>query len=196
MTTIIIALAIAASIALQLLLIPLAAAAAATTTNQITAKAATIIDNNTTTLGKPFLIEQVKPTGEKEVMLNGTQAIMITFAGKGTINDMNFTQPEGKGLVIPISKEISKFQGEGIIVLDKPAGGAGTTITTTGSISFKVYEVDHANPNGTMNGSGAVFFGSNGTGILKPFNNAVGIFKDVEGKDETSLIKVWNWPAK
>lgn len=154
-----------------------------------TAIAALSSDNDTIKLDKPFIIENVKPSG-REVIINGGQALMVTFIGNGTINGMNFTQPKGQALITPISNEILRAQGQGVIITNEGAEGK-----SSGAASFKFNEIDHANPDGSTNGSGAVFFDSNATGTLKSVDNSVGVFKDMENKDGTSLIKVWNWPA-
>jgi hypothetical protein len=103
---------------------------------------------------------------------------------------MNFTQAKGQAFITPLSTEILRAQGEGLIVTNERGGGG----KSSGAASFKFNEIDHANPNGSTNGSGAVFFDSNATGNLKSVRNSVGVFKDMENKNGTSLIKVWNWP--
>ena len=46
---------------------------------------------------------------------------------------------------------------------------------------------------GTMRGSGATVFNANATGKMAFLSNTVAIFKEVQNKDGSAVIRAWEW---
>jgi hypothetical protein len=145
----------------------------------------TTTTNNNITLGNPFYIEYDKITSQRPVVIQGgLHAIGVTFSGNGTVKGMSFTQIGGRALIIPISKDTADIIGNGVI----------TANDGNGNSTFGFREISHANAaDGTMRGSGATIFNANATGKMAFLSNTVAIFKEVQNKDGSAVIRAWEW---
>jgi hypothetical protein len=154
----------------------------------------TTTTNKAIILGNPFYIEYVKTIRQQPLVLNtGLHAIGVIFIGKGTVNGTKFVQPEGRAIIIPLSKGIADIVGGGLIK---------TTAEKAGNATFNFREIAHYNPstrlsqvtgNQVMQGTGAAIFNSNATGDLSSLGNTVIMFKDQGNPNGISTIKGWEW---
>jgi hypothetical protein len=129
----------------------------------------------TATLGEPYLVEEGKITGQKELGPNRTQ---FTYTANGTMNGIEVTDT---GEFVSISK------GE-------PAPGLMTTkngvITTKDGETANYTGIDVGN---FTDYQGASAYSTNSTGKLSFLNNMLGIYKGETEETGNFLLREWHW---
>ena len=130
----------------------------------------------TATLGKPYLVEEGKITGQKELGPNRTQ---FTYTANGTMNGS--TEVTDTGEFVSISK------GE-------PAPGLMTTkngvMTTKDGETANYTGIDVGN---FTDYQGASAYSTNSTGKLSFLNNMLGIYKGETEETGNFLLREWHW---
>jgi hypothetical protein len=129
----------------------------------------------TAKLGEPYLVEEGKITGQKELGPNRTQ---FTYTANGTMNGIEVTDT---GEFVSISK------GE-------PAPGLMTTkngvITTKDGETANYTGIDVGN---FTDYQGASAYSTNSTGKLSFLNNMLGIYKGETEETGNFLLREWHW---
>ena len=128
------------------------------------------------TLGEPYLVEEGKITGQKELGPNRTQ---FTYTANGTMN--------GSTEVTDTGKFVSISKGE-------PAPGLMTTkngvITTKDGETANYTGIDVGN---FTDYQGASAYSTNSTGELSFLNNMLGIYKGETEETGNFLLREWHW---
>lgn len=135
----------------------------------------------TLTLGEPFLVEQGKTTGQKEIGPNRTE---YTYSANGTLNGTIEVTDTGKYVSISKGNNVTFDLGEGVIATKDGREMANYTLI----------EVDNVTQDGKLVFRGAVVYSTNSTGNLSFLDNTVAIFKgegDITTGDFTSTE--WEW---
>jgi hypothetical protein len=152
-----------------------------TTTNDGAANSASI-NIGTITIGEPFFKQDDKRISQKAVIINGTHASEVSFAGSGRTNGISFTDT-GKALVVPKGGGVTYIQGRALI----------KTNVTDEKATYTFLEIGKSGADGTLKASGAAFFGSDATGKLAFLNNTVAIYKDQIDKAGNGKVIAWRW---
>jgi hypothetical protein len=152
-----------------------------TTTNTGAANSASI-NIATVTIGEPFYKQDDKRTSQKAVVINGTHASEVSFAGTGRTNGISFTDTS-KALVVPRGRGVIYIQGRALI----------RTNVTGEKAMYTFLEIGKSNADGTLGASGAAFFGPDATGKLAFLNNTVAIYKDQIDKAGNGKVIAWRW---
>ena len=152
-----------------------------TTRNAVAANSASI-NIVTDTIGEPFYKQDDKRTNQKTVVINGTHASEVSFAGTGRANGIGFTDT-GKALVIPKGGGVIYIQGRALI----------RTNVTGENATYTFLEIGKSGADGMLRASGAAFFGSNATGKLAFLKNTVAIYKDQIDKAGNGKVIAWRW---
>jgi len=192
--------ALAISISISLILSIFAAVTSQINHQQAMAAAST--SNNTTmaamsvapVLGYPIFLEHDKATSQKQVVINGTNGIIVGFSGNGTIKDIDFTDV-GTALITFRPNGYGDVKGQAVITTtaDKAGGGSnGTTARENATVTF--YTTGRQDANGTVNSNGAAFFHTNSTtGRLASIDNLVVVFRDQVDKAGNDVTIGWEW---
>jgi hypothetical protein len=166
------------------------AMAAASTSNNTTMAAMSV----TPVLGDPIFLEHDKATSQKQVVINGTNGIIVDFSGNGTIKGIDFTDV-GTALITFRPNGYGDVKGQAVITTtaDKAGGGSnGTTARDNATVTF--YATGRQDANGTVNSNGAAFFHTNSTtGRLASIDNLVVVFRDQVDKAGNDVTIGWEW---
>jgi hypothetical protein len=139
-------------------------------------------DAQTLTLGEPFLVENGKTTGQKEI---GPDRTEYTYSANGTLNGNIEITDTGKYVAISKGNNVTLDLGQGVIA------------TRDGSemANYTLIEVDNVTQDGRLEFRGAVVYSTNSTGNLSFLDNAVSILKG-EGDITTGNFTTTEWELK
>ena len=139
-------------------------------------------DAQTPTLGEPFLIENGKTTGQREI---GPDRTEYTYSANGTLNGSIEITDTGKYVSISKGNNVYFDQGQGVIA------------TKDGSemANYTLIEVDNVTQDGKLVFRGAVVYNTNSTGVLSFLNNTVSILKG-EGDSTTGDFTTTEWELR
>jgi hypothetical protein len=181
-----------AAAAVSLLLVQSASATDVTTTTVggegETTSAITAINNNSNvTLGNLFYDAQGIEANENPI--NDTY-IVISY-----VDNVTLMPPNATGVVINATETgnftlniqpngLSVEQGQGFLMTEDGAEEENATATFV--------SLSRTDPEGTVSGTGVVFFSTNSTGQLAFLNNMIGIAQ-IEVSQEGSTVKIWEW---
>jgi hypothetical protein len=198
------------SVAIMILLV----AAAATTTTTTTAYSTTTAPlsagggeqeavSSTTTntnnnvsnalLGSLFLIVEfertsVNPINETYIQTTGVSNLTIIPQNATTKTTINATLTSNATVNILTNGPVL-YQGQSLIVTEGDDDG-GTAEQENATTTF--VDISRMNPDGTVVGTGVVFFSTNSTGQLAFLDNMVGI-SQTEFSPGGGTIRMWEW---
>jgi hypothetical protein len=196
------------SVAIMILLV--AAAATTTTTAYCTTTAplsagggeqeavsstTTNANNNVSNalLGSLFLVVEfertsVNPVNETYIESTGVSNLTIIPQNTTTTTTINATLTSNATVNILTNGPVL-YQGQSLIVTEGDDGG-GTAEQENATTTF--VDISRMNPDGTVVGTGVVFFSTNSTGQLAFLDNMVGI-SQTEFSPEGGTIRMWEW---
>jgi hypothetical protein len=196
------------SVAIMILLV---AAAATTTTAYSSSTTAPLsagggeqeaVSSTTTTtnnnvsnalLGSLFLVVEfertsVNPVNETYIETTGVSNLTIIPQNATTTTTINATLTSNATVNI-LTNGLVLYQGQSLIVTEGDDGG-GTAEQENATTAF--VDISRTNPDGTVVGTGVVFFSTNSTGQLAFLDNMVGI-SQTEFSTEGGTIRMWEW---
>jgi hypothetical protein len=146
-------------------------------------------------LGNPIFSEHYKITGQKQVIINGSNGLSLASSGNGTIKGINFTDV-GTGLVTFRPDGYGDFKGHGIITIGATGkdGGGGNGTSASEKATYTIYATGRQDANGTVRDNGIAFFHTNSTtGKLASIDNLVVVFRDQGDKAGNGMTMGWEW---
>ena len=154
-----------------------------------------IITNSTTanlTLGNPQIVytEYGKTTNMIPFVVNGTHGFRLSFAGSGTVQNINVTD-DGKAISIPRADGSIFSRGVGVLTANS------SSITANGSSSkaiaaFGFLGTGHYGSDGKLRDFGLVYF-LNANGNLGFLKGIAGVYKDQIDKIGNAVTRLWLW---
>jgi hypothetical protein len=129
----------------------------------------------TVTLGEPYLVEEGKVTGQKEIGPNITQ---YTFTANGTMNGNIQVTDTGEFVSIPNKGDNLTTTKNGVITTKDGTETADYTSIDVGN--FTDYQ-------------GASAHSTNPTGKLSFLNNMLGIYKGETEENGNFVLREWHW---
>ena len=126
------------------------------------------------TLGKPFLVEEGKITGQKSIGPNRT---LFTFTTNGTLNDNIEVTNTGEAMTYSRGNNLGFDKGQGIISTND-----GSEIA-----NYTLIAVENMTRGGNLAFQGAMVYSTNSTGELSILDNTLSVFKGEVGPNLDSL---------
>jgi hypothetical protein len=144
-------------------------------------------------LGNLFLIEEfettsVNPINETYIVVSTVSNVTIIPSNATTTTAINGTETINVTVNI-LPNGLALYQGQSLIVTegDDDDGAAEQENATSTFV-----DISRTNPDGTVVGTGIVFFSTNSTGQLAFLDNIVGISQS-EFSSEGGTIRTWEW---
>jgi hypothetical protein len=133
------------------------------------------------TLGKPFLVEEGKITGQKSIGPNRT---LFTFTTNGTLNDNIEVTNTGEAMTYSRGNNLGFDKGQGIISTND-----GSEIA-----NYTLIAVENMTRGGNLAFQGAMVYSTNSTGELSILDNTLSVFKGEVGPNLDSFANThWEW---
>ncbi len=144
-------------------------------------------------LGSLFLVVEfertsVNPVNETYIETTGVSNLTIIPQNATTTTTINATLTSNATVNI-LTNGLVLYQGQSLIVTEGDDGG-GTAEQENATTAF--VDISRMNPDGTVVGTGVVFFSTNSTGQLAFLDNMVGI-SQTEFSPEGGTIRMWEW---
>jgi hypothetical protein len=144
-------------------------------------------------LGSLFLVVEfertsVNPVNETYIETTGLSNLTIIPQNATTTTTINATLTSNATVNI-LTNGLVLYQGQSLIVTEGDDGG-GTAEQENATTAF--VDISRTNPDGTVVGTGVVFFSTNSTGQLAFLDNMVGI-SQTEFSTEGGTIRMWEW---
>jgi hypothetical protein len=144
-------------------------------------------------LGSLFLVVEfertsVNPVNETYIESTGVSNLTIIPQNATTTTTINATLTSNATVNILTNGPVL-YQGQSLIVTEGDDGG-GTAEQENATTTF--VDISRMNPDGTVVGTGVVFFSTNSTGQLAFLDNMVGI-SQTEFSPEGGTIRMWEW---
>jgi hypothetical protein len=144
-------------------------------------------------LGSLFLVVEfertsVNPVNETYIETTGVSNLTIIPQNATTTTTINATLTSNATVNI-LTNGLVLYQGQSLIVTEGDDGG-GTAEQENATTAF--VDISRTNPDGTVVGTGVVFFSTNSTGQLAFLDNMVGI-SQTEFSTEGGTIRMWEW---
>ena len=133
-------------------------------------------------LGSPFITLYLKVLEHKIVLIKGVRAVLISIAGNGTANDVEFKLNRSILLSVAKPNQLADINGRGKMVADGQKGYSDVTFRE------RVY-----NNTVTNQSSGGIMFFTKSNGSLAFLDNSMAVFKQTETNNHTSLVSAWRW---
>jgi hypothetical protein len=147
--------------------------------------------NNTFSLGRPFLVQYDNTTGVKPFDNATLDNFEVTFTGHGIINGIIKYIDNGTGIFLTNPDDLTVYQ-KGVIEL-RTENGNDSIKTTYESLGSPIHTSDRH----LLLDNGVMFFNESSTkgGELSFLNNnKVGIHKDTLDRDRLNLTTIaWEW---
>jgi hypothetical protein len=162
------------------------------------------IDNKTSTatsenmsatpvLGNPIFVEHDKITSQKQVDVNGSKALSVTFSGNGTVKGIDFTDV-GSALITFRPNGFGDLEGQAVITTtgsDKDGVGSNDTKGHE-KAAYTFYATGRQDATGIVKSNGATFFHTNSTtGKLASIDNLVVVFRNQVDKVGNDISIGW-----
>jgi hypothetical protein len=148
--------------------------------------------NSTINLGTPVLIQYDNTTSVKALGSASLDNFIITFAGRGILNETMKYNDNGTGIFLTNPMDGTVYQ-KGVIEL-RIENGSESIETTYESLGTPIRQ---QNPDKhLLLDSGAMFFNTSSEehGKLSFLNNKVAIYKDLLDRDTLNLTTIaWEW---
>jgi hypothetical protein len=144
-------------------------------------------------LGSLFLVVEferisVNPVNETYIETTGVSNLTIIPQNATTTTTINATLTSNATVNI-LTNGLVLYQGQSLIVTQGDDDG-GTAEQENATTAF--VDISRMNPDGTVVGTGVVFFSTNSTGQLAFLDNMVGI-SQTEFSPEGGTIRMWEW---
>ena len=144
-------------------------------------------------LGSLFLVVEfertsVNPVNETYIETTGVSNLTIIPQNATTTTTINATLTSNATVNI-LTNGLVLYQGQSLIVTEGDDGG-GTAEQENATTAF--VDISRTNPDGTVVGTGVVFFSTNSTGQLALLDNMVGLYQ-TEFSTEGGTIRMWEW---
>ena len=144
-------------------------------------------------LGSLFLIVEfertsVNPINETYIQTTGVSNLTIIPQKATTTTTINATLTSNATVNILTNGPVL-YQGQSLIVTEGDDDG-GTAEQENATTTF--VDISRMNPDGTVVGTGVVFFSTNSTGQLAFLDNMVGI-SQTEFSPGGGIIRMWEW---
>jgi hypothetical protein len=144
-------------------------------------------------LGSLFLIVEfertsVNPINETYIQTTGVSTLTIIPQNATTTTTINATLTSNATVNILTNGPVL-YQGQSLIVTEGDDDG-GTAEQENATTTF--VDISRMNPDGTVVGTGVVFFSTNSTGQLAFLDNMVGI-SQTEFSPGGGTIRMWEW---
>ena len=144
-------------------------------------------------LGSLFLIVEfertsVNPINETYIQTTGVSNLTIIPQNTTTKTTINATLTSNATVNILTNGPVL-YQGQSLIVTEGDDDG-GTAEQENATTTF--VDISRMNPDGTVVGTGVVFFSTNSTGQLAFLDNMVGI-SQTEFSPGGGIIRMWEW---
>jgi hypothetical protein len=144
-------------------------------------------------LGSLFLVVEfertsVNPVDETYIETTGVSNLTIIPQNATTTTTINATLTSNATVNI-LTNGLVLYQGQSLIVTEGDDGG-GTAEQENATTAF--VDISRMNPDGTVVGTGVVFFSTNSTGQLAFLDNMVGI-SQTEFSPDGGTIRMWEW---
>jgi hypothetical protein len=144
-------------------------------------------------LGSLFLVVEfertsVNPINETYIETTGVSNLTIIPQNATTTTTINATLTSNATVNI-LTDGLVLYQGQSLIVTEGDDDG-GTAEQENATTTF--VDISRMNPDGTVVGTGVVFFSTNSTGQLAFLDNMVGI-SQTEFSPEGGTIRMWEW---
>ena len=133
-------------------------------------------------LGSPFITLYLKVLEHKIVLIKGVRAVLISIAGNGTANDVEFKLNRSILLSVAKPNQLADINGRGKMIADGQKGYSDVTFRE------RVY-----NNTVTNQSSGGIMFFTKSNGSLAFLDNSMAVFKQTETNNHTSLVSAWRW---
>jgi hypothetical protein len=146
--------------------------------------------NNTFSLGRPFLVQYDNTTGVKPFGNATLDNFEVTFTGHGIINGIIKYIDNGTGIFLTNPDDLTVYQ-KGVIEL-RTESGNDSIKTTYESLGSPIHTSDRH----LLLDNGVMFFNESSTKgeKLSFLNNKVGIYKDTLDRDRLNLTTIaWGW---
>jgi hypothetical protein len=144
-------------------------------------------------LGSLFLVVEfertsVNPVDETYIETTGVSNLTIIPQNATTTTTINATLTSNATVNI-LTNGLVLYQGQSLIVTEGDDGG-GTAEQENATTAF--VDISRMNLDGTVVGTGVVFFSTNSTGQLAFLDNMVGI-SQTEFSPDGGTIRMWEW---
>ena len=144
-------------------------------------------------LGSLFLVMEfertsVNPVNETYIETTGVSNLTIIPQNATTTTTINAKLTSNATVNIP-TNGLVLYQGQSLIVTEGDGDG-GTAEQENATTAF--VDISRMNPDGTVVGTGVVFFSTNSTGQLAFLDNMVGI-SQTEFSPGGGTIRMWEW---
>ena len=133
-------------------------------------------------LGSPFITLYLKVLEHKIVLIKGVRAVLISIAGNGTANDVEFKLNRSILLSVAKPNQLADVNGRGKMIADGQKGYSDVTFRE------RVY-----NNTVTNQSSGGIMFFTKSNGSLAFLDNSMAVFKQTDTNNHTSLVSAWRW---
>jgi hypothetical protein len=137
---------------------------------------------NATNLGSPFMKLYLKSLKHKDVLTGGMRSTLISVAGNGTADNVDFKLNRSLLLAVPMSNHFADVEGRGRMIVDGQKG-----------YSYLTFRERIYNNTVTNQSSSGVMFFTNSNGSLTFLDNSVAIFRQTNYINGMSLITAWRW---
>jgi hypothetical protein len=135
-----------------------------------------------------FETTSVNPINETYIETSTVNNLTIIPPNATTTTTINATVTSNVTVNI-LPNGLVLYQGQSLIVAEGDDDG-GTAEQENATTAF--VDISHTNPDGTVVGTGVVFFSTNSTGQLAFLDNMVGISQS-EFSSEGDTIREWKW---
>ena len=153
-----------------------------TLTKSKLAYAATDKSDISTKLGSPFMTLYLKPLEYKVVITKGVRTVLVSIAGNGTADQVDFKLNRSVIVSVPTGNHFADANGRGKMVADGQEGYSDFTFRA------RIYN----NTTTNQSSAGMLFF-RNSNGSLAFLDNSVAVFKQTDYNNRTGLISAWRW---
>ena len=134
-------------------------------------------------LGSPFITLYLKVLEHKIVLIKGVRAVLISIAGNGTANDVEFKLNRSILLSVAKPNQLADVNGRGKMIADGQKGYSDVTFRE------RVYNNTVTNQKlGWYN-----VFHKVKRKHLAFLDNSMAVFKQTDTNNHTSLVSAWRW---
>jgi hypothetical protein len=140
------------------------------------------VNGNDTKLEDPFIKLSLKAIKYKNGLINGLRATLISIAGNGTADNVDFKLNRSVIISVPQPNQFSDVEGHGKMIAGAKRGFSDLTFRE------RIYNRTAINQT-----SGGVMFFTNSSGSLAFLDNSVAVFKQTDTTNNASLLSAWKW---
>lgn len=143
----------------------------------------------TPVLGNPVFVEHDKITSQKQVNINGTKGLSVTFSGNGTVKGISFTDI-GSALITYRPNGFGDLKGEAVITTTSASSN-----DTSGQedAAYAFYAAGRQDVTGIVKSNGATFIHTNSTSgkLASSIDNLVIVFRNQVDKVGNDITIGW-----